>query len=126
MPRIDRSGAFCFTIVCLSVCLFFYLSIHLSIYLSVCPFKSLPQNVTFLHWGICISHLFSLHTSRYGSMGSLFLDEDFLRSLNSRYNTSSSLNTTGTKEYISFIGPIGASPRSAINGEYRYYYLEMP
>ncbi|XP_053398553.1 uncharacterized protein LOC123556357 isoform X5 [Mercenaria mercenaria] len=54
-----------------------------------------------------IQHLLGSSDSRYGSMGSLFLDEDFLRSMNSRYSTATSMShmTSQSKEYLSFVAP---------------------
>jgi hypothetical protein len=56
---------------------------------------------------------------RYGSMGSLFLDEDFLRSMNSRYSTGTSMShltsASQSKEYLSFVAP--KTPRQSPIGE---------
>ncbi|XP_060596380.1 uncharacterized protein LOC132750419 isoform X2 [Ruditapes philippinarum] len=56
-----------------------------------------------------IQHLLGSSDSRYGSMGSLFLDEDFLRSMNSRYSTGTSMShltsASQSKEYLSFVAP---------------------
>ncbi|XP_052794192.1 uncharacterized protein LOC128227574 isoform X4 [Mya arenaria] len=56
-----------------------------------------------------IQHLLGSSDSRYGSMGSLFLDEDFLRSFNARYTTRSSMSHLTTdsqnREFVSFVGP---------------------
>ncbi|XP_052282684.1 uncharacterized protein LOC127879720 isoform X3 [Dreissena polymorpha] len=56
-----------------------------------------------------IQHLMGSSDSSYGSMGSLFLDEDFLRSFNSRYALRSSLSHVTTdsqnREFLSFVAP---------------------
>ncbi|KAL4230907.1 hypothetical protein ACF0H5_011282 [Mactra antiquata] len=67
-----------------------------------------------------IQHILGSSDSRYGSMNSLFFDEEFLRSMNARYRQSSSMSQLTTasqnKEYLSFSVPIGTPRKSPSDG----------